>query len=238
METPSLAISFISGMLLFFSPCIAPVIPAYLASISGVRWSELQDQKSIRWDMMANAFAFVIGFSLIFVALGSTLGYLSSLMVGLQVWINRVGGMLIIVLALHMLELINIPFLSREFNVSGKVQRKGYVGSALMGSAFGLAWTPCTGPILAAILALSATSGSFVQGAWLMTAFSAGLAIPFLLAGAFTAGVSEWLSSHRGFIAGANRAAGVLLIVLGVFIFTGRVQTLLGAMFNFFDLSF
>jgi len=228
METPTLALAFVSGMLLFFSPCIAPVIPAYLASIAGVRWSELEDQRQARRRVMTNALFFVLGFSLLFIVMGSTLGYLSGLMVGVQFWINRIGGVIILVLALHMLELIDIPFLSREFNVGHKVGGGGYARSAAMGGAFGLAWTPCTGPILAAILALSATSGSFLQGAWLMSAFSLGLAVPFMVAGAFTAGVSRWLREHGGAMRWANRVAGVLLIALGVFVFTGRVQTLLG----------
>jgi cytochrome c-type biogenesis protein len=238
MEAPTLIVAFFAGMTLFISPCIAPLIPAYLASISGVRWSELSQKNEIRWQVMKNALAFVVGFSLIFILAGMLLSFLSSEIIGLKEWINRIGGLLILVLALHMLELINIPFLNREFNATGKVSNKGqWYSSALMGSTFGLAWTPCTGPILALILSLSANTGSVSEGSMLMVAFSSGLALPFLLTGAFSASVSSWLMKNRHIIVWFNRVAAVLLIVLGIYIFTGRIETLLGAFFNFFNFS-
>jgi len=233
VEAPSFILSFVAGMVLFLSPCIAPVIPAYLSSIAGVRWSELNSSSKIRWKVMSNALAFVVGFSALFITMGLALGYFSSVM-GLRTWINYIGGTIILVLALHMLELINIPLLNREFSMGGKVRAKGYFGSALMGGAFGLAWTPCTGPVLAAILALSATSGTLVQSAGLMASFSAGLAVPFLLTGAFTTQVSKWLSTHQVFMKWLNRVTGAVLVVLGVLIFTGRIDSLLGKLFGVF----
>ncbi|HEY5596258.1 MAG TPA: cytochrome c biogenesis protein CcdA [Candidatus Bipolaricaulota bacterium] len=236
METPSFAVAFLGGLLLFFSPCIAPVIPAYLSAISGVRWSQLQDPRGLRWRVMSNALAFVLGFSTLFILMGVLLGLLSGIS-GVRGWVNVIGGAVILILALHMLELIRIPLLDREFSVSDKVQPKGYLGSALLGGAFGLAWTPCTGPVLATILTLSASTETMGQSALLMAAFSAGLAIPFLLTGAFTSRISKWLSAHQAFMRWLHRATGVMLIVLGVLIFTGRLEGLLGWLLGVLNIS-
>lgn len=235
MEAPSFFIAFAAGLVLFFSPCIAPVIPAYISSISGVGWRELEGQRGVNWRVMANVLAFVVGFSLLFMVMGLGLSAFSSTL-GLRAWVNRIGGGLILVLALHMLELINIPFLNREFSASGKVRARGYGGSLLMGATFGFAWTPCTGPVLAAILA-KAAGGEIAQSVGLMTGFSAGLAVPFIVAGAFTAQTVGWIRRHGNLLRGVNRATGVALIVLGVLIFTGKLDGLLAQLFNALNLT-
>ncbi len=234
-ELPSFLGALVAGLVLFFSPCIAPVIPAYLSSISGVSWKEM-NEGGINWKVMSNAFAFVLGFSALFILMGMMLGFFSTVS-GFRTWVNYIGGTLILVLALHMLELITIPFLNREFNVSGKVKPKGYLGSTMMGASFGLAWTPCTGPVLAAILTLAADTGEVFQSGWLMLGFSVGLAIPFLLTGLFTAQVTQWLARQRNFMKWLNRVTGVVLLVLGVLIFTGRLDGLLGRLFNWLGIS-
>ena len=230
METPGLSASFLAGVLLFFSPCIAPVIPAFLASISGTGLRSLDElHGSSRLQVLMNAITFILGFSVMFIALGSTLGYLGSLIPNFQTWVNRVGGVVIIVLALQMLGLINLPFISQSMQAqSVKTRRSGSFSSVLMGASFGLSWTPCTGPILAGILALSVSTASMAQAAVLMTAFSAGLAVPFLVTGFFTAAVSKFLRSAPKLIGAIHMVAGVLLLAMGVLVFTGRVQWLIG----------
>jgi len=235
METPSLIIAFLAGVVLFFSPCIAPVIPAYLSSISGVSWQSLQKQRGINWKVMSNVFAFVVGFSMLFIIMGLGLSLFSSTL-GLREWVNRIGGLVILVLALHMLELINLPFLNREFNMSGKVKAHGYFGSLLMGSAFGFAWTPCTGPVLAAILA-QAAAGEIGQSLGLMSSFSAGLAVPFIVTGALTSQATNWIRSHGHWMKWINRITGVVLIGLGVLIFTGKLDGLLAQLFSTMNLN-
>jgi len=241
MEAPGLFISFLAGILLFISPCVAPIIPAYLASIAGVSLSSLKSTppRALQWRILQNALAFVIGFSLIFILIGTFIGYLSGLVPGFQTWLNRIGGGLILILSFHLLGLIKIPFLERELSLSAKMSHAppGYLRSALMGFSFGVSWTPCTGPILAGILAFAATSGSYWQGAGLMTAFSAGLALPFLLTGLFTMGAARWLAASPRLILWLNRAAGLLLLVLGVIVFSGRVQGLVGWVSNWLNLS-
>jgi cytochrome c-type biogenesis protein len=172
---------------------------------------------------------FVLGFSIMFILLGSTLGYLGSLIPNFQTWVNRVGGVIIIVLALQMLGLIHLPLISQSLQVrSITTQRSGLLSSVLMGASFGVSWTPCTGPILAGILALSASTASMAQAALLMTAFSVGLAIPFLVTGFFTAAVSKFLRAAPKLIGAVHLIAGVLLLAMGVLVFTGRVQWLIG----------
>lgn len=235
METPSFIIAFAAGVVLFFSPCIAPVIPAYLASISGVSWRALQQQRGINWKVMSNVFAFVIGFSALFIVMGLGLSVFSATL-GLRQWVNRIGGLVILALALHMLELINLPFLNREFNMSAKVRPHGYFGSLLMGAAFGFAWTPCTGPVLAAILA-QAASGEIGRSLGLMSSFSAGLAVPFIVTGALTSQATNWIRSHGHWMKWINRVTGVVLIGLGVLIFTGKLDGLLAQLFNALNLN-
>ena len=235
MELPNLLIAFGAGMVLFFSPCIAPVIPAYISSISGVGWRELEGRRGVDWRVMRNVLAFVLGFSALFIVMGLGLSALSGTL-GLRAWVNRVGGALILVLALHMLELINIPLLNREFSAGAKVRARGLGGSLLMGAAFGFAWTPCTGPVLAAILARAA-GGELAQSAGLMAGFSAGLAVPFIAAGAFTARMAGWIRRHGNALRWVNRATGVVLVVLAVLIFTGRLDGLLAQLFNALNLT-
>jgi len=234
METPGLVISFLTGIALFASPCVAPLIPAYLATISGVRLSELQqdEKRAVQRAILSHALVFVLGFSLVFVLLGTFVGYLSSLAVGFQVWLDRVGGALIIVLAFHMLGLIKIPLLEREAALGAPKGASGRWKSAIMGISFGISWTPCTGPVLGAILALSATTGSWLQAAALMSAFSAGLAVPFLMAGWFTMGAARLLARSPAALIWINRIAGVFLLALGVIVFSGRLQGLIGLFYR------
>lgn len=239
METPGLFVSFIAGILLFVSPCVAPIIPAYLASIAGVRVSQLQGERSgeLQRRIFQNALAFIAGFSVIFILMGTFIGALSSLVPGFQVWLNRLGGALILVLAFHLLGLVEIPFLERSSSLASQVSGAppGYLRSALLGLSFGVSWTPCTGPILAAILAFTATSGSYLQGAGLMTAFSAGLALPFLLTGFFTGTAARWLAQAP--LLWLNRASGILLLGMGVVVFTGRLQGLIGFVSNWLGIN-
>ena len=238
METPTLFVAFLGGLILFASPCVAPLIPAYMASISGVRLTEMQEggRKELQRAIMKNAIVFVLGFSIIFILVGMFIGYISQQVAGFQVWLNRIGGGLIIVLAFHMLDLIKIPFLDREAQVGTPTATKGYIKTALMGLSFGISWTPCTGPILAAILALSATTASLTQSAYLMSAFSLGLAIPFLITGFFTVGVARFFARSPNVLLWVNRIGGVFLLVLGVFIFSGRLPALIGSFYGLIGL--
>lgn len=234
MEAPNLFVAFIGGLILFASPCVAPLIPAYMASISGVRLTELQKEsrRELQITILKNSLFFILGFSVIFILIGTFIGFLSSQVPGFQIWLNRIGGSLVIVLAFHMLGLIRIPFLDREASIGTPSGAKGYVKTTLMGLSFGISWTPCTGPVLGAIFALSATTSSLVQSATLMTAFSLGLALPFLITGLFTVGVTQFFARSPRFLKITNIIGGIFLLFLGVFIFTGRLQWLFGLFYG------
>jgi cytochrome c-type biogenesis protein len=239
MEAPGLFVSFIAGIVLFASPCVAPIIPAYLASIAGVNLSRLQTdvQRDLQRRIFQNALAFVLGFSAVFILIGTFMGALSSLTPGFQIWLNRIGGALIIILSLHLLRLIQIPFLERGASLRSQLRDAlppGHLRSATMGLAFGVGFSPCTGPVLGAILAYTATSGSTLHGAMLMTSFSAGLALPFLLTGLFTLGVARWLGSVPRLLQGIQLTGGVMLLALGVIVFTGRLPGLIGILYSWF----
>lgn len=237
MDAPGLFVSFIAGIVLFASPCVAPMIPAYLASIAGVNLSRLQTdvQRDLQRRIFQNALAFVSGFSVIFILLGTFLGALSSLMPGFQIWLNRIGGTLILILSLHLLGLLKIPFLERGASLPsqlGGALPPGHLRSAVMGLAFGVGFSPCTGPVLGAILAYTVTGGSTLKGAMLMTSFSAGLALPFLLTGLFTIGIAKWLGSVPRLLQGIQLTGGVMLLALGVIVFTGRLPALIGLLYS------
>jgi len=234
METPSLLIAFLGGLILFASPCVAPLIPAYLASISGVRLSELQSaaNKGLQLTILKNAAIFVLGFSIVFILLGMFIGVLSSQIASFQTWLNRIGGILIMLFAFLML--FDIPLFGTRSQTGNPGATKGYLRTALMGVSFGISWTPCSGPVLASILALSATTASISLSAQLMTAFSFGLAIPFLITGFFTVFIAKFLSRHPKILTYTSRVAGLMLLALGILIFTGRVQGMVGLFYNIF----
>ncbi len=241
MEAPGLLVSFMAGIVLFVSPCVAPLIPAYLASLAGVNLRQLPresaDRRALQGRVFQNALAFVMGFSIVFILMGTFIGTLSGLVPSFQSWLNRIGGALILILSLHMLGLIEIPLWRRGISLTPQVGGgipRGLLRSAAMGLAFGVSFSPCTGPALGAILAYTATEGSTLKGAMLMTSFSAGLAVPFLLTGLFTLGVARWLNSAPRLLEGLQLAGGVLLLALGVLVFTGRLPSLIGFWYGTF----
>jgi len=236
LAAPSYLIAFIGGLILFASPCVAPLIPAYMASISGGRLSEIAEtpRRELQRLIFRNAIVFILGFSIVFILLGMFVGYLSQQIAGFQIYLNRIGGGFIIILAFHMLGLIKIPLLDRETTIGTPENIHGSLRTAFMGVSFGITWTPCTGPILAGILALSATSASLVASAALMTAFSLGLAVPFLITGLFTVHVARFLSGHPRLLTAMSFVGGLFLLVLGVLIFSGRLQWLMGQFYSLF----
>jgi cytochrome c-type biogenesis protein len=179
--------AFIAGVLSISSPCVLPLVPIYLTHLAGV--SAGRTDASARGRVLANAAAYVIGFSLVFIALGVALGAAgtlvetASVVASNRLWLVRIGGLLLIVLGLHQIGLIRLPWLSQDRRLSADGLPNGSVASSfLVGVTFGAGWSPCVGPILGGILTMAAGQGSVERAAWLLTAYSAGLALPFLLA--------------------------------------------------------
>jgi cytochrome c-type biogenesis protein len=221
----SLLVAFAAGLLSFLSPCVLPLVPSYVGFLTGLTLEEMQAR---RGTTLLHALWFVAGFSLIFIALGATASALGTLLLLSQVWIARVGGVLVILFGLYLLGVLRPAFLMRERRVQLARKPLGYVGSSIAGMAFGAAWTPCIGPILGAILTLAATRSSVVQGTGLLAVYAAGLAIPFLLTALLLDRFLVWFQRFRRYMGWVERISGVLLIVLGVLLITDKFTVLAG----------
>jgi cytochrome c-type biogenesis protein len=209
----------VAGVLSFTSPCALPLVPGYLGYMSGVSGS--------RGRTMASAGVFVAGFALVFTALGASASAAAALIADHRQLLDRLAGAVIIGLGLFLIGLVRLPALMREERPLLAHVRPGPEGALLLGIAFAFGWTPCIGPILGAILALAATTGTATEGALLLLLYSLGLGIPFLLAALFLdrfRRVSAWLR-HR--LAVIEVAGGVLLVGMGILVFTERLNAVL-----------
>src|SRR5690606_15356826 len=201
-------IAFRAGLLAFLSPCVLPLVPSYVTFITGL---SLDDVQRSRRAALIHALLFILGFSLIFIALGATATLLGRILLTYREWITRIGGALVIVFGLYMLGVFNSGMLSRERRVHLADKPMGYHGTVLVGIAFGAGWTPCIGPILGSILAYSTSQADVREGVGLLAAYSMGLAVPFFLAAVAVErflGVFGWLKRHMAMV---NRIAGILL---------------------------
>ena len=221
--TPSFAIAFIAGLLSFLSPCVLPLIPSYVGFLTGLTLEELEVR---RGTALVHAVWFVAGFSLVFVALGATASALGVVLLHSQVWIGRVGGVIVVLFGLYLIGVLRPAVLMRERRIELARKPLGYAGSALVGVTFGAAWTPCIGPILGAILTMAAAQASLGQGAGLLAAYALGLAVPFLLAAAALDRFLVWFQKFRPYLVWVERIAGILLIVLGLLLVTDRFTLL------------
>ncbi len=223
MENTSLYAAFTAGLLSFLSPCILPLIPAYLSFVSGVSLSEMRGEESNRKSSMrvlSNSLIFVLGFSFVFVAMGASATFLGKFLIAELEILRKVAGVLVIVLGLLVLGVFRIGFLDQERRFHQKTKTFGPFGSFLVGMAFAFGWTPCIGPILAAILFMASTRETVVQGIGLLGVYSAGLGIPFLLSAAAVdrfIHVSSWIKRHFQAI---RITSGLLLIGVGLLMLT------------------
>ena len=221
-----MAIAFLAGLLSFLSPCVLPLVPSYLSFVTGA--SGAAELEARRHLALLHALLFVVGFTLIFVALGATATELGLLLKTWQRWLERVGGALVIVFGLYTLGVLRIGFLAREARVQLSDKPLGYLGSVLVGVAFGAGWTPCIGPILGSILLYTSTRADLGQGLRLLGAYSLGLAIPFLVAAWALEWFLRWFQRFRRYIGWVERVAGVLLVVVGLLMLTGSFTLLSG----------
>ena len=219
----SLLTALAAGVVSFLSPCVLPLVPGYLSFISGVSMEQMRAEErdpAVGRAVLVNTLAFILGFSIVFVALGATATSLGSALLANQRWLQRLAGAVVIAFGLHFLGVFRIAALYREARFHGPTKTRGPLGALLLGLAFAAGWSPCIGPILAGILALAATQDSVGQGVALLATYSAGLGIPFLLTGLATERLMDLFQRAKRLMWAIEKVGGVLLVVVGVLIFT------------------
>lgn len=217
--TPTAPLAFVAGVLSFLSPCVLPLVPSYLAFVGG-------NAGAARNVRLRNALLFVLGFSLIFVALGASASLLGSLVRSYRGPITIAGGLLVIAFGLVLLGVIRLPWLYRDTRRQMKGDPSTPVGAVLLGMAFAAGWTPCIGPILGGILTMAGASGTLASGVTLLAVYSLGLAVPFVVAALAMDRFLHVSARLRRWLPWIERAAGMLLIVAGILMVTGTYTTL------------
>ncbi|WHZ36969.1 cytochrome c biogenesis CcdA family protein [Sagittula sp. MA-2] len=216
---PAMFVALLAGLVSFLSPCVLPIVPPYLAFMSGLSLNEMQEGRK-RGKVALAALFFVLGLSTIFVLLGFTASWLGSFFLTNQVLLGRIAGAVVIVFGLHFLGVFRIGFLDREMRMEGGEGGSAF-GAYILGLAFAFGWTPCIGPQLGAILSLAATETSVARGTVLLAVYAAGLGIPFLLAAIFLGRAVGLMNRMKRHMAMIEKVMGVLLIVVGVALLTG-----------------
>lgn len=229
-------IAFTAGVFSFLSPCVLPLVPSYLTFVTGMSLEDLQEGVDRRATFM-HSVLFVIGFSSIFILLGASASFLGQFLRLYEVWIARIGGVIIIVLGLHLSGVLRLTPLMREKRIHLNDKPAGYLGTLGVGMAFGAGWTPCIGPILGAILTYGMTQDTMWAGVGLLSVYSLGLAIPFLIASLALDWFLQTFQRFRRWIPIIEKASGVLLIILGILLLTGQF-TLLATYLNRFTPAF
>jgi cytochrome c-type biogenesis protein len=228
MNGVGLLAALVGGLISFASPCVLPLVPPYLCYIGGVSLAELEQSGPARSQtrkVLTAALGFVLGFSTIFVALGATASAIGQTLATYWHTLTIVGGIVIILMGAHFLGLFRIALLNREARFHLKQTQPGIAGAYVLGLAFALGWTPCIGPILAAILAVAGASDTVGQGAFLLAVYSLGLGIPFVVAAAFAPLFLRWLRGFRRFLPVVEKGMGAFLVLTGIFFITGQVST-------------
>lgn len=223
MENVGILTAFFFGLLSFVSPCVLPIVPGYLSFISGVSFEEMKGSDNlvkIRKQIVLNSLFFILGFSAVFIALGASataVGQFLHEQIGI---ITKVAGIVIIIFGLHMIGAFKIPFLNYEKRFHTGAKPLGFLGSFLVGLAFAFGWTPCIGPILAAILAIASQQETVGQGIVLLGSYSAGLGIPFLLTGLSITAFLDIFSKIKVHLHRIEVISGILLVIVGILIMT------------------
>ncbi len=219
--------AFVAGVVSFLSPCVLPLVPGYLSYVAGRSVGDLQQSAPLhrRLPALGLSLCFVLGFSTVFLILGASASALGRWLLAYRYEVNIAGGTIIVVFGLFMTGLLRPAWLQREFRFVGTMKGGRPLGSYLLGVAFGFGWTPCIGPVLGAILTVSATMTTQASGISLLAVYSLGLGLPFLLAAVFTAHFVNRLKTMRRLGRPLQIAAGVVMIVLGVAMITGYLTT-------------
>jgi len=237
LDSVNIFSAFVFGLLSFASPCVLPIVPGYLSFISGISLDELQNAENrakARRRVVGNSLFFVFGFSVIFIALGASATAVGKFLQEQLHIFSKVAGVIIVVFGLHMMGLLKIGFLNYEKRFHSQSKPLGLLGSFVVGLAFAFGWTPCIGPILAGILAIAAQQETVGQGVVLLSSYSAGLGIPFLLTGMSVTAFYNVFNKIKRYFRTMEIIGGALLVVVGVLVFTNSLTILSGYLLKWF----
>jgi len=224
--TPTIGLAFLAGLASFLSPCVFSLVPAYIGYLGG-RSVAVQSNFTDKWRTFFHGIAFVLGFSLVFITLGVTASALGGFLVGFRDILAKVGGIIVVLFGLHLMGVLRIPFLEYDLRYqSQQSERRGLLTSMMMGVFFSAGWSPCVGPVLGAILMIALNGGSISQGIVLLSAYSAGLAIPFLIAAVGIGWVTTLIRKYGKIMRYTEIAMGVLLVVVGGMLALGYLAQL------------
>jgi cytochrome c-type biogenesis protein len=228
-ENISYVVAFTAGLLTFLSPCLLPIIPSFIAYITGISLGDINDpdkKNAIRRKTLTHSLCFVIGFSLIFILLGLTATFIGKTLFRYQKLIQIAGGLLIILFGLYLTGLLKFDFLGKELKIRFRSEGASYLGSFVIGVTFAAAWTPCAGPILGSILLLAGTKVSVTEGAKLLSVYSLGIALPFLITALLINTFVAYLNKLKKLISVVNIISGIFLILVGILIMTNYLNVI------------
>jgi len=219
-------LAFLAGLASFLSPCVLCLVPVYIGYLGG-RAVGGESNSHNRWVTFTHGLAFVLGFSLVFILFNIVAAALGGLLLGMRTWLAKIGGVIVVIFGLHMIGVFRIPFLEYDMRIHSQADpRWGYISSLLMGVFFSAGWAPCIGPILGSIMTFAANGGSILKGILLGTAYSAGLAVPFLLAALGIGWVTIILRRYSKIMRMTEIVMGILLMAAGILLFMGSFNIL------------
>lgn len=232
----TLWLAFVAGGASLVSPCVLALLPVYVTYLSGVSASDTDQQRDVRLRVLGNAFLFIAGFTIVFVAFfGLTAVLIGKLLLQNQTLLRQISGIIVIIFGLHTTGILQIPFLLREVRAPIRIPPASPMRSFIIGMAFAAGWTPCVGPILGTIMVVAANSGTAVQGFLQLLSYSIGMAIPFLLIALYLTrlrGALRWMQQNGIWV---SRVTGVLLIIVGVMLYNNTF-TRLASIFNYWEI--
>ena len=222
--TTTLPIAFLAGLISFLSPCVLPLIPGYISYISGTSFDKISDKK--RNLIVAKTIFFTLGFSFVFIVLGSTASFIGKFFLTNSNIFRIIAGIIIIFFSLQLIGIINLKFMNKDIRIFTVQYSNNLAFPLLVGTAFGFGWTPCIGPILGSILALASIEESISKGMLLLSFYSLGLAIPFIISGVLIDKFLFFSKSFRKYISTITKVGGAILLLTGIAILTGQLQVL------------